>query len=285
MKPMINQSFWSDPEIEQQQPEIKLAMLWLITNPQTSILGICQASERRFHFETGLPPEALQRACEALPGALKRIGSAIFVKNYIRHQFGSGDRLKRNNFFKALSSEFIAQSADIQNAIASEYSEFQPVSPAADEKPLARASEGLTKPKEREEQVRKGKEGVQGERLSDDEMVAQLSAGLTSEQAWALLERNFHDRDVRGEWLRFRAEREKQKRKVDWRGLVAWLNKAGTVANLTPKRATPDKDKTPVPDPDGWQQWIADNYPDHAGLAYTTAPESLRLDFRQQQRK
>ena len=59
MKPFIDQSFWSDPDIEAAKTGVKLAALWLITNTQTSLLGVCGASAARFTFETGLPPEAL----------------------------------------------------------------------------------------------------------------------------------------------------------------------------------------------------------------------------------
>ncbi len=44
MKPFIDQSFWSDPDIEAAKTGVKLAALWLITNTQTSLLGICGAS-------------------------------------------------------------------------------------------------------------------------------------------------------------------------------------------------------------------------------------------------
>ena len=60
VKPMIDPAFWSDPDIEGAKSGVKLAALWLITNPQTSILGLCNASPLRFTFETGLPAKPLK---------------------------------------------------------------------------------------------------------------------------------------------------------------------------------------------------------------------------------
>lgn len=125
MKPFIDPAFWSDPNVEKQPAGIKLCFLWLVTNSQTSLLGICSASKSRFTFETGLKSEALQRACEALPTAFKKVGDAIFVRNYIRHQFGTGDKLKKNNFFVALKSLFISvKDESLRDEILKEYPEF-----------------------------------------------------------------------------------------------------------------------------------------------------------------
>lgn len=164
MKPFIDQAFWSDPDIEKCKYGVKLTALWLITNSQTNLLGVCKASEPRFTFETGLDPKALQSTLEALPRAFIRVKDGIFARNYIRHQFGSGDKLIRNNFFKTLKSLFLSiKDEELRQIILQEYPEF--------EEALPRASEGLTKPKERIGEVRNGKErngngkveGVQGE--------------------------------------------------------------------------------------------------------------------------
>lgn len=132
MKPLIEQAFWSDPDIERNAPPVKLAVLWIITNSQTNLLGICAASPKRFSFETGLPEEALAETIQALPRAFKRIGSIIFARNYIRHQFGNGEKLTKNNFFVSLKSMFMAlKDAALQDAILEDYPEFdQPLTVA-----------------------------------------------------------------------------------------------------------------------------------------------------------
>jgi len=142
MKPFIDSSFWSDPDVEASKAGVKLAALWLITNSQTSLLGICGASTARFEFETGLKTEALDSALQALPRAFKRFGPVVFVRNYVRHQFGTGDKLVRNNFFVALKSQFLSvKDEKLQDFILAEYPEFQQA--------LTKPFQGLTKPKDR----------------------------------------------------------------------------------------------------------------------------------------
>lgn len=156
MKPLIDQAFWSDPDIEGSKPGIKLTALWLITNSQTNLLGICGASEGRFLFETGLKAEALPSALEALPRAFVKVGGVIFVRNYVRHQFGSGEKLKRNNFFVALKSIFLGiKDEELKSIILKEYPEF--------EEALQRAYQGLTRPKDVKDRMDK-EEGVKGKK-------------------------------------------------------------------------------------------------------------------------
>lgn len=157
MKPMIDQAFWSDPDIEGSKAGVKLSALWMITNSQTSLLGICGASNARFEFETGLKIDALESALKALPRAFKRFGSVIFVRNYIRHQFGTGEKLKRNNFFVALKSLFLSvKDQELKDFIIAEYPEFNEA--------LQRASEGLTKPQY--SKVKDGKGSAEGKTKS-----------------------------------------------------------------------------------------------------------------------
>lgn len=126
MKPFIDPSFWSDPDIEAQKAGVKLCALWLITNTQTSLLGVCGASTSRFCFETNLPIEALESTLKALPDSFVKIGCVVFVKNYIRHQFGTGEKLTKNNFFVALKSLFCGIKEEaLRSAILKEYPEFR----------------------------------------------------------------------------------------------------------------------------------------------------------------
>lgn len=156
MKPFIDSSFWSDPDIETAKPGVKLAALWLITNPRTSLIGLCESSLARFELETGLKAEVLARALEALPRAFKKFGNTVFVTRYIQHQFGRGDKLKRNNFFVALRSLFgNVKDEELREYFLAEYPEF-------DTEP-ERASQGLVKPKEgREGEDRKGRGSAEG---------------------------------------------------------------------------------------------------------------------------
>lgn len=169
MKPFIDSSFWSDPDVEGSKPGVKLAALWLITNSQTNLLGVCGASPARFEFETGLKPKALESAIQALPRAFKRFGGVVFVTRYIRHQFGHGEKLMRNNFFVALKSLFEGvEDSDLRAFILKEYPEF------------SKPSKGLTKPKDGKEGKgdgsRNGKEGAGREGMADDPIAVRLGA-------------------------------------------------------------------------------------------------------------
>lgn len=126
MKPFIDPSFWSDPDIESKKAGVKLCALWFITNSQTSILGLCGASAARFKFETGLPSEAMENTIKALPRAFKRFDEIVFVRNYIRHQFGTGEKLMKNNFFVSLKSQFNSvKNEELRAFILSDYPEFE----------------------------------------------------------------------------------------------------------------------------------------------------------------
>lgn len=165
MKPLLDQSFWSDPDIEANKAGVKLTALWLITNPQTNLLGVCGASPARFEFETGLPAKALETALEALPRAFKRFGNCIFVRNYVRHQFGSGEKLTRNNFFVALRSLFLSvKDNELRAFILTEYPEFQEA--------LAKPFQGLTKPKDGKEREVQRKGSAEGKPESRDAVYA-----------------------------------------------------------------------------------------------------------------
>jgi hypothetical protein len=162
MKPLIDQAFWSDPDIERNKPGVKLTALWLITNSQTSLLGVCGASVSRFEFETGIKGEGLQRALEALPRAFTQFGDVIFVRNYIRHQFGTGEKLMRNNFFTALRSLFNSVKDDeLKAAILKEYPEFG----EGLTKGLPSPYQGLTKPKDGKDRKEGGSVRGDAERI------------------------------------------------------------------------------------------------------------------------
>lgn len=266
MKPYIHRSFWSDPDVEQQAPEIKLAVLWLITNSQTTILGVCKASDRRFQFETGLSPEVLQRACEALPRALLKVGDSVFVRNFIRHQFGGGEALKRNNYFKALTTAFLALPEQIRVRVLEEYPEFEG---------LGKGLQSPLKPKDRIGKERKGE----------------------FERFWTAYPKKVGKRAAQKKFEALKPDLEQclraiehQKRSEQWRKdggqfiphPATWLNEGRweDAPKVEIGRRAPQQPAAPEPDPAGWAEWLAANYADNAGTPYATAPESVKAEFR-----
>lgn len=99
MDPVVKGSFWTDSRIEELEPNLKLAALWLITNPARTLLGFSQTSTKRFLLDTSLPIHALEGVCKALPSSFQGLpGGWYFARNFLRHQFGGkGGKLALNN--------------------------------------------------------------------------------------------------------------------------------------------------------------------------------------------
>jgi hypothetical protein len=127
MSPKIHSSFWCDEDVENLDSEAKLVLLWLITNSNTTVLGLCQVpSNKRFQLETGLPTEGLQRALKGLSRSVQQFGSTLFIRGYVRHQFGVGVKLRTNNIFKAIRSHFESiRDENLKTAVLKEYPEFE----------------------------------------------------------------------------------------------------------------------------------------------------------------
>lgn len=106
MSPKIHSSFWSDAEVENLTPFQKLTFVWLMSNSQINVCGFCQVTPRRFVFETGMPYETLLETIKLLPDALIHFPEThiVYVRNFIRHQLGDGEQLKRNRIFSAVLS-------------------------------------------------------------------------------------------------------------------------------------------------------------------------------------
>jgi hypothetical protein len=98
MDSIIKASFWTDSRVEEQTPEVKLACLWLISNPSRDLCGFTQVSNRRFSFETSLDPSPLQGACKGLPSSFKEVVPGVFFAvHFLRHQFGKGGKISLGN--------------------------------------------------------------------------------------------------------------------------------------------------------------------------------------------
>jgi uncharacterized phage protein (TIGR02220 family) len=177
MSPKIHSSFWSDGEVENLTPEQKFAFLWIMTNSQINVCGFCEATGRRFTFETGLPVAALESTLKALPRSLKHFPDAgvIYVRKFIRHQFGDNDKLVRNHIFKSIVGEcksitipglleaIIADYPVIRNAISgcnsdsfgSPSDSFTSPSPVS-ESPSNEVGRGKEKEKEKDQEKEQG---------------------------------------------------------------------------------------------------------------------------------
>lgn len=105
MDARVSGKFWSDEHIEGLSLELRQTALWLITNPHRTLAGYTEVSPRRFAFETGCPESSLEELLKVLPKPFVRAGKGVWVRNFIRYQFGHGVLLAKNNIAKALCRE------------------------------------------------------------------------------------------------------------------------------------------------------------------------------------
>jgi hypothetical protein len=142
LKTKISSDFWSHPEIENSNPETRLAALWLMTNERVTLFGYAEITDRRFAFETGLSKEALTETLRALGNTFVQTSKGYWIRNYIKDQFGSGDALRANNMGKAVAKALAAcGDKDVIDLVESHYPEFQKQPNEALAKPLASSTQ------------------------------------------------------------------------------------------------------------------------------------------------
>lgn len=98
MHTALSSEFWTDPRIEALDAGEKLAALWLMSNPSRDLLGFTKASDRRFQFETDLPPTTLQGVIKALPTTFQAPSEGVyFAAKFLRRQYGKGGKISPQN--------------------------------------------------------------------------------------------------------------------------------------------------------------------------------------------
>lgn len=97
IKRVIDTSFWTDGKVEEFTPEDKYFMLYLLTNPQTTQLGIYEISVKRTAYEMGYSVDAVR----ALIERFEKVHSIVFfsketneiaIKNFLRHSVIKGGK-------------------------------------------------------------------------------------------------------------------------------------------------------------------------------------------------
>ncbi|XHR29883.1 MAG: hypothetical protein ACFUZC_04880 [Chthoniobacteraceae bacterium] len=182
MDAKISSEFWEDESIGELPPECKLCALWLMTNSRRKLSGYVEISERVFKFHTGLDMKDLGRTLEALPKTFVKVGKGVWIRNFIRRQFGAKGNLVRSNCAKALCNEIEGLGVlGFSQLVTKEYPELGPLLSSSFDssknKPLASPSGGVREEKSRVEKSRAsgrgvGETAVQGEFLGDGEPVS-----------------------------------------------------------------------------------------------------------------
>lgn len=124
MHTKISSDFWSHPEIEPASSETKLAAIWLLTNERMKMCGYAEITEKRFAFETDLPPAAFKRTLEALPKTFAIAGKGYVAPNFIRWQFGTGQALAKSHMSVPIVRDLHACPRDVVLMLLSLYPEL-----------------------------------------------------------------------------------------------------------------------------------------------------------------
>jgi len=84
----INTKVWSDDWFETLKPVEKLIWFYLLTNPQTNMLGIYEVSVKRISFETGLKDAEISNALKAFERVKKAFYwfGWIVLPNWMKNQ-------------------------------------------------------------------------------------------------------------------------------------------------------------------------------------------------------
>ena len=98
VKRIVDVNFWNDDKVlEYFSPEDKLFMLYLMTNPHTTQLGIYSINKKHIAFEIGYSLEAVSILLERFENKYKMIKYSnetkeIAIKNYLKHSIIKGGK-------------------------------------------------------------------------------------------------------------------------------------------------------------------------------------------------
>lgn len=107
IKKVVDVSFWDDDKVSEMfTPEDKYFMLYLLTNPHSSLLGIYHISQKIIAFETGYSIETVNSLIDRFQNKYEIIiydkeTREIAIKNYLKYGIIAGgkpvvDRLKKD---------------------------------------------------------------------------------------------------------------------------------------------------------------------------------------------
>jgi hypothetical protein len=104
----LNTCFWSDPWVEELNPEEKLLFIYLITNEKTNMLGIYESSIKKISFETGINILTVKKYLEGFEKVrkVKYLENHVIVINYMKHQkYNTNMKISAIEIFNNLPKE------------------------------------------------------------------------------------------------------------------------------------------------------------------------------------
>lgn len=97
IKRLVDTSFWTDGKVDEFTPEDKYFMLYLLTNPFSTQLGIYEISIKQAAFQMGYSVEAVKALVERFESKYEMIifsrsTNEIAIKNFLRHSIIKGGK-------------------------------------------------------------------------------------------------------------------------------------------------------------------------------------------------
>ena len=98
IKRIVDVSFWTDDKvIEMFSPEDKLFMLYLLTNPHSTQLGVYSVSIKFIAFEIGYSTDAIKVLIDRFENKYKMIKfspktNEFAIKNFLKHSIIKGGK-------------------------------------------------------------------------------------------------------------------------------------------------------------------------------------------------
>ena len=109
IKRIVDTSFWTDGKVDEFTPEDKYFMLYLLTNPHTTQLGIYEIGIKRAAYEMGYSQEAVRALIERFECShgiifFSKETSEIAVKNFLYHSIIKGGAPVRDCLVKEMKN-------------------------------------------------------------------------------------------------------------------------------------------------------------------------------------
>lgn len=107
IKRVVDTSFWTDGKVDDFSPEDKYFMLYLLTNPFSTQLGIYEISIKQVAFQLGYSVDAVKVLIDRFENKYKMIlyspaTNEIAIKNFLRHSIVKGGSPVRDCLIKEI---------------------------------------------------------------------------------------------------------------------------------------------------------------------------------------
>lgn len=107
IKRIVDTSFWTDGKVDEFSPEDKYFMLYLLTNPFSTQLGIYEISIKQMAFHMGYSTEAVKVLIDRFENKYSMIvfsasTNEVAIKNFLRHSIVKGGAPVRDCLIKEI---------------------------------------------------------------------------------------------------------------------------------------------------------------------------------------